>query len=139
MKKAVKYSLSMLGGVAYAALAVLLSGWLIRNLSSLFAVVSGMTGSDEDTLIYISQILSQFRQAEVVPPWLWALLTGAAFGTLTAWLSSLRRVRRIAIDILLWLPLLIPLSLIVLWFTDVNGIRVGALVSRLFPLLPDLL
>lgn len=139
MKKYAKYVLVPLCGAGYAALALLISRLLVRGLSPLFTWVGGLAELNENTLSYAGQILDQFKTAVIRSPWLPALLIGAAIGALAAWLISLRRVKRIAIDILLWLILLLPLALLALWFTELNGIRVGAFISALLPLLPHLL
>ena len=139
MKKTLKNTLSPLLGALYAALAVLLSRLLIRNLSGLFLWVGPMAGLDEGTLSYGAQVLAQLQSAQILSPWLPCLLIGAAAAALAAWLISRRRLKRITIDLLVWILLLIPLALIVLWFTTVNSIRVSSLISLLIDLLPHLL
>ena len=139
MKKTLKYALPPLLGALYAALAILLSRLLIRNLSGLFLWVGPMAGLDKNTLSYGAQVLSQLNSAHILSPWLPCLLIGAAAASLAAWLISRRRIKRITIDLLVWILLLIPLALIVLWFTTVNSIRVSSLISLLINLLPHLL
>lgn len=139
MKKTLKYALPPLLGALYAALAILLSRLLIRNLSGLLLLVGPMASLDEGTLSYGAQVLAQLQSAQILSPWLPCLLIGAAAASLAAWLISRRRIKRITIDLLVWILLLIPLALIVLWFTTVNSIRVSSLISLLIDLLPHLL
>lgn len=139
MKKLLKFTPPPLIGAGYAALAVSLTRMLIRNLSDLFLWIGPMAGLDEGTLSYGAQVLGQLRSAQILSPWLPCLLIGASAASLMAWLLSRRRVKRITIDLLVWLVLLIPLALPVLWFTTVNGIRTGSLISLLINLLPHLL
>ena len=139
VKRILRILLPALCGAAYAALAVLLSRLLITHLSGLFSLIEGLFGLSADDGAYVSQILGQFRNAVLVSPWLPALLIGAAIGMGAAWLIRLRNARHITIDITLWILLLIPLSLISLYFTQVNGIMTGNLIRTFLPLLPELL
>lgn len=138
MKQCFRRILSLLPGLLYAAAAVCLSRLLIRTLSVLFSQFGGMAGLDAETLAYGAQVLAQFKSAVLVSPWLPALLTGAAFGALTSWLTR-RRPLRIVAAAILWLILLLPMALAALWYTEVNGIMTCALVRTLLPLLPALL
>ena len=138
MKKYFRPILSILPGALYAALIALLSQLLIRFLAELFGLFSGTTGLNADTLDYITQILRQFRSASLVSPWLPFLLTGAILGAPIVCLIHRRRGRIIAAAVLSVI-LLLPLTLLALWFTEVNGIKTCALVRTLLPLLPSLL
>ncbi|MBQ2957450.1 MAG: hypothetical protein IJE08_13430 [Clostridia bacterium] len=139
MKRILRILLPALCGAAYAALAVLLSRLLITHLSGLFSLIAGPAGLSADAAAYVSQILGQFRSAALVSPWLPALLIGAVIGMAAAWLIRLRHAKHITIDITLWILLLIPLSLVALYFTQVNGIMTGNLLKTFLPMLPELL
>lgn len=137
MKKHIRFLLSPLAGLLYAAAVILLSRLLIVFLAGPAGAVCRIAGLDADTLEYVRQILIQFRNARLVSPWLPALLTGAVCGLLTGW-AARRRAGRI-LCVILWVILLLPLVLTAVWFTSVNDIMTGALIRTLLPLLPALL
>ncbi|MBE5786732.1 MAG: hypothetical protein E7324_04245 [Clostridiales bacterium] len=138
MRKSIKYGVFALGGSGYAALAILLSQWLIRNLSGILGSIGGLFGMNEDTLSYIVQVLDQLKGADIASPWLGGLLIGAAIGLLLALLIFHKKPKHIIISILPWVLLLIPLGLIALWFTDINDIRFGTFLSVMLPMLSHL-
>lgn len=139
MRKIWKYLSGALIGAAYAALPVALSRLLIRHLAALFDWIGALAGLDESALSYGAQILSQLKSAALLSPWLPFLLTGAALGIMIVWLASRKPIKHIVIDLTLWLLLLLPLALCALWFTAVNGIRVGLLIQSVLPILPHIL
>lgn len=138
MQKICQRTMPLLWGVTHAALTLLLSRWLIRGLAALFGWIGGLAGLDAEALSYGMQILAQFHTAEIVSPWLPALLIGAAVSTLTTLLPRPRRKHPV-LRICLLIVLLLPLTLFALWFTQINDVRLGALLSVLLPMLPHLL
>lgn len=135
MHKMLRRALPLFPGAAYAALTVLLSRLLIRHLGGIAGFIGGMTGLKESNAAYAAQVLSQLTRASVVSPLIPALLLGAPAG----WLLGLLKKRRTLICVCLGALLLLPLTLLALWFTEVNGVQTGALLSALLPMLPHLL
>lgn len=125
-------------GAALPLVALVLARWLIRSLGGLFGWLGPLAGLDEGTVAYVVQVLSQLRDASLTSPWLPVLLLGAAAGALTALLPRPRRKHPVLCGIVLVL-LLLPLTLAGLWFTGINCIRLGALLSAWLPMLPHLL
>lgn len=139
MKKLMKYGLPAVAGALYAALAVLLSQLVPGLLAPLLEKIGPLAGLDDKTAAYAVQVLAPLKSADLLSPWLPFLTGGAVLGALTGLLF--RRPARWIIVVLLicLLLLLIPLALLALWFTFVNGILVGNLIGTLLPLLPHLL
>ena len=139
MNKYLKYMQGSFIGIACAALPVILSRVLIRNLAGIFGWIGSIASLDEETLSYGVQILAQLKSAVIVSPWLPFLLAGAVLGLLTAWLTGRKPVRHIVIDLTLGLLLLLLLTLLALWFTSINAISVGSLIESILPTLAHLL
>ena len=139
MKKYLRYMGGLFIGVACAVLPVALSRILIRNLSGIFGWIGSIASLDEETLAYGVQILSQLKSAVIVSPWLPFLMAGAVLGLLIAWIIGRKPVKHIVIDLMLSLLLLLPLTLLALWFTSINAISVGSLIQSILPTLAHLL
>lgn len=139
MKKYLKYLRGSFIGAAYAALPVVLSRVLIRNLAGSFGWIGSIASLDEETLSYGMQILSQLKSAVIVSPWLPFLLAGAVLGGLIAWITDRKPVKHIVIDLVLGLLLILLLTLLALWFTSINAIGVGSLIQSILPTLFHLL
>ena len=136
MKKYLRYMGGLFIGAAVAALPVVLSRILIRNLSGIFGSIASL---DVKMLAYGVQILSRMKSAVIVSPWLPFLLAGAALGLLIAWITGCKPVKHIVIHLIVGLLLLLPLTLLALWFTAINAISVGALLQSILPILAHLL
>lgn len=139
MKKYLRYMGGLFMGAAVAALPVVLSRILIRNLSGIFGWIGSIASLDEKMLACGVQILSQLKSAVIVSPWLPFLLAGEALGLLIAWITGRKPVKHIVIDLMLGLLLLLPLPLLALWFTSINAISVGSLIQSILPTLAHLL
>ena len=139
MKKYLRYIGGLFMGAAVAALPVVLSRILIRNLSGIFGWIGSIASLDEKMLAYGVQILSQMKSAVIVSPWLPFLLAGAALGLLIAWITGCKPVKHIVIHLIVGLLLLLPLTLLALWFTAINAISVGSLIESILPILAHLL
>lgn len=139
MKKAMNCLLGAASGAAYAALTVFLSRILIRNLHLLFQWIGSLAALEEDTLSYGVQILIQLKDAAIASPWLYALPAGVALGALIAWPKAKKPVRKIILCLVAGLILILPLALIVLWFSEVNAVGVSSLLNTLLPIVPHLL
>lgn len=135
MQKMLRRAPAMLLGAAYGALAVCLSRLLIVRLGDLVSLIGGMTALDESVVGLAAYALSQLVHAQIVSPIVPAMLLGALAGLL---LNPPQR-RRILSRVCLGALLLLPLTLLALWFTVVNDVQVGALVSVLLPMLSRLL
>lgn len=139
MKKYLKYPLGACIGAACAALPVVLSRLMIRNLVGIFRWIGSIAALDEEMLAYGGQILSQLKDAVIVSPWLPFLLTGAVLGGFVAWITDRKPVKHIVIDLTLGLLLILLLTLLALWFTSINAINVGSLIQSILPTLFHLL
>jgi hypothetical protein len=139
MKIRRKYLLGLFIGSACAALPVVLSRILVRNLAAIFGRVGSLLSLDKETLARGTQILSQLKTAAIVSPWLLFLLAGAVLGALAAWVFDRRKARHIVLDLALCLLLLLLLTLIALWLTSINEIFVGSLIRSVLPTLSHLL
>ena len=116
-----------LWGLGYAFAVILLSRLLLRCLGGII----GLFGTD---LSQVAQAAGQLRNAVLVSPWLMGLLTGGLIGNLLR--IAFRKpgtLRRVSI----WSGslLLIPLVLLCLCFTRVNGICVLDLLRTVLPIL----
>ena len=139
MKKSLRYMGGLFMGAAVAALPVVLSRILIRNLSGIFGWIGSIVSLDEEILSYGVQILSQLKSAVIVSPWLPFMLTGAALGVLMAWMISRKTGKHVIIRLTLDLLQLLLLTLLALWFTSINAISVGSLIQSILPTLAHLL
>ena len=138
MKRPKQYLSAVLPGLGYSLLPLLLSVCLIRNLDGLFHLIGGVAGLNMDTLEYGGQVLNQLKDASVRLPWLLAPVIAATAALLLYWGWRGTSVRRTVVTVLA-IALLLPLTLVFAWLTEVNGIQLGALLARLLPLLPVLL
>ena len=139
MKKYLRYMWGLFIGAVCAALPVVLSRLLIRNLAGIFAWIGAIAFLDEETLSYGVQILAQLKSAVIVTPWLPFLLAGAVLGLLIAWITGHKPVKHIIIHLTLGLLLLLLLMLHALWFTSINAISVGSLIESILPTLAHLI
>ena len=126
-----KYICRAAWGAIYGVLALASSVLLIRHLGDLAAWVGGMFAAEEE-VAYVAQVLRQLETAVLRAPWLWGVPACAAVGLL---FGMCRKGARMLCGVLLFLPTV----LLCLWFTEINGIRLGALLERILPALPMLL
>lgn len=139
MKKYLRYMRGLFIGAACAALPVVLSRLMVRNLAGIFGWIGSLASLDEETLAHGVQILAQLKSAVIASPWLPFLLAGGVLGLLMAWITGRKLVRHIVIDLTLGLLLLLLLTLPALWFTSINTIGVGSLIESILPTLAHLL
>ena len=97
------------------------------------ALAGKLLGLDPSTQAYAEQVLSQLCRAALKPAWLPVLLPGTLIG------AVLMRVRPKWLAGCLWFLLLLALVVFSLGMIEVNGIRFGAALSALLPLLKQLL
>ena len=139
MKKYGRYMWGLFIGAACAAVLVALSRILIRSLAVIFGWIGSIASLGEETVSYGVQILSQLKTAVIDSPWLPFLLAGAALGLLIAWITGRKPVRHIVIVVVLGVLLLLPLTLLAVWFTAINDISLSALILSILPTLGHLL
>lgn len=132
MKKTVRTLITFLPGALGGVLAVLLSRLLLRNLDAAVLLAGKIIGLNQQNLTAAVQILAQLNTAELSSNW----LPAAAFASVCGF--CLLRIRPKVISVLLWLLLLVLTLAAALWFTQVNGVQVGALLKVLLPLIPHL-
>jgi len=124
-------------GAAYSLL-ILLFAWLslfcLSNLVRLF-----LSPSQLRTQLFgqVLLALEQLKYVPILPPILPALVLGLGIGWLLK--GHITTKRRKILLIVLAVLLFLPLTAAALWFTTINGIRLGALLQSLLPVLPALL
>ena len=119
MKKRVRALLPFLLGAAYGLLLILLTFWLITGAADVVAFAAQMLRLEAAQDVVLA--LRQLEEAHIQLPWAVILLMGA-LALVLAWL--LRRCRRKAlISSCLAVVLVLPLTVMVLAFTTINGIR----------------
>lgn len=133
MQKLPKGARFLCPGLLCGALAIGLSVLAIRNLDVLPALAGRLFGLAPSTLAYAEQVLSQLRRAALEPAWIPVLLPGLLTG------AVLLRVRPKWLAGCLWFFALLVLTVFSLGMIEVNGIRLGAALSALLPLLKQLL
>lgn len=153
MENLKKWGIPLLWGMAYAALVILLSQALLRNLHVLVALVAAgpnaaaqiaqtagqitetvfTASAQQDTTAQIIQAAGQLKTAHLVSPWLPALLSGGLLGLLMQATFRKPKLRR-WISIAAGALLLLPFTVLALGFTAVNSIRVLELLKAVLPL-----
>ncbi len=133
MQKLPKGARILCPGLLCGALTIGLSILIIRNMDVLPALAGRLFGLDPSTLTYAEQVLSQLRRAALEPTWIPVLLPGMLMG------AALLRVRPKWLAGCLWFLLLLVLTFFSFGMIEVNGIRFGAALSVLLPLLKQLL
>ena len=133
MQKLRKGARCLCPGILCSMLAIGISCLLIRKMDALPSLAGGLLDLDQSTLTYAEQVLAQLRHAALEPAWFPVLLSGMLIGT------GLLRVRLKWLAGCLWFLLLLALAAFSFWMAEVNGIRLGAALSVLFPLLKQLL
>ena len=138
MKKYLKSARPILACMLCASAAMFAVNALLRNLSALFQQIGPLLGFHSRDISQIGSALAQLKDAHIVSPWLPLLLSGAVLGGLFGWIFRARKHRTV-IGVCLWILLLILMLPAALLLTEVNGVRIVALLKSLLPLLPALL
>lgn len=106
----------------------------IRNIGSLIQSAGQLFGLNYSEIKQFGEIFDQLKDASVLPPyWLTALIFAAGIAAALWALSGTKR--RLTAVAVVWILLLIPLTVLLLWFTLVNGLRFGTVISALIRLL----
>jgi len=135
MAKSRKYIIAGVHGLFWAAVPALV-GWLLlicsAQLAQLFA-----SGAEEKLLQQVAGALARLKYAKFVLPWLAMLAAGALFGGARLLAGAGKAARRcfLAAEIVLFLPVTLGL----LWLTQINDIQLGALVTTFWPILQEVL
>lgn len=126
-----KYICRAAWGAIYGVLALASSVLLVRHLGDLAAWAGGMVAAKEE-VAHAVQVLRQLETAVLRAPWLWGVPVCAA-------VSLIFGMSRKGVRVLCGVLFFLPAVLLCLWFTEINGIRLGALLERILPALPTLL
>lgn len=127
MKKQITYVIASFAGFFYGLAMLLLSRFFIANADALFSVASAIWGTTDSKTEHIVRILAQLKTAHIGSPWAAVLLIGALFSVLF-WRMIRNRKRKALISCCVWIPLMLPLPLAVMLFTQINGIRPSAVL-----------
>ena len=124
-------------GAGYSLLILLFAWLLLFCLSDLVRLFLSPFQLRTELVGQVLLALGQLKQVPILPPILPALLLGLAIGRLLK--GRITTKRRKILLIVLAVLLFLPLTAAALWFTTINGIRLGALLQSLLPVLPALL
>lgn len=132
-----KWFLPVLGGIIWATVPVLAAWGFLFGSAELAGGIAGSLGLEESLSQQIVQALAQLKYDSIVPPWFLVLPVGACCGMLFQVLCTTRG-RRVAACII-GAVLLLPLTAGALLLTNINGIRLDALINSLLPMLEGLI
>ena len=124
-------------GAAYSLLILLFAWMLLFCLSDLVRLFLSPSQLHTELVGQVLLALGQLKQVPILPPILPSLLLGLGIGWLLK--GRITTKRRKILLIVLAVLLFLPLTAAALWFTTINGIRLGALLQSLLPVLPALL
>lgn len=133
MQKRLKQMACPLSGMAYSAAVLITVHQLIYHLGRVLKLLNGYIKLQPGMLSQVTQALEQFKVVPILPPVLPGLLIGAVVGFLLKGRLTTkgRKVLIVVLAVLLFLPLVAA----ALWFTQINSIRLGALLGNLLPML----
>lgn len=115
--------------LATAALCGILPAVFLRNIGSLIRMLGKQFGLRSTEIKQFAEIFDQLKEASILPP---VLLLAAILlvGALTVLLLPRSRKAR-TVTAVIWVLLLLPLTLLSLWFTLVNDLQFGIVISSL--------
>ena len=119
MKK--KYITPVLGGMIYASMLILLSRLFLVSAGSLVGTICKLAGVDEITADQIKEALGQLKDASVKSPVFMVLIAGIVIVVLFYALTR-KCKRKKFVTIFVSVLMMLPLTLLVLFFTEINGI-----------------
>lgn len=128
MKRYIRTLAFALVGAALTALGILLSRGLIYHLDAIAASIATAAGLDTETAAHIALVFGQPKDAHIVSPWV----------VLPASFNNIWNARRLIFCICSAVVLLILLTGVALILTEVNSIRVWALLGVLLTMLSAL-
>ena len=139
----------ILSGAILTILVGMASVWFLRNLGSILVSLAPALGLDSGTADMLSEIFGQLKDAELNLP---LECTGAACfilcGVAILFLAGRRKKRdlpgeepkpkkktgRIVLVCVLSVVLFLPLTLVTIWFTEVNDLRFDRVMLSLLPM-----
>ncbi len=139
----------ILSGAILTILVGMASVWFLRNLGSLLVSLAPALGLDSGTADMLSEIFGQLKDAELNLP---LECTGVACfilcGLAILFLAGRRKNRdlpceepkpkkktgRIVLVCVLGVVLFLPLTLVTIWFTEVNDLRFDRVMLSLLPM-----
>lgn len=139
----------ILSGAILTILVGMASVWFLRNLGSLLVSLAPALGLDSGTADMLSEIFGQLKDAELNLP---LECTGVACfilcGLAILFLAGHRKNRdlpgeepkpkkktgRIVLVCVLGVVLFLPLTLVTIWFTEVNDLRFDRVMLSLLPM-----
>lgn len=124
-----KYMTPVLGGVIYGCLLIFLSRFLLAYVGNIAGGISRLAGLDEITVNQIRDALGQLKTASVKSPYFIALIMGIIIAVLFYVLIRNYKRKKL-ITICGGVLLLMPLTLAVICFTEINGIRPASAVFK---------
>ncbi|MBQ4050598.1 MAG: hypothetical protein IJD13_03140 [Oscillospiraceae bacterium] len=116
--------------VLTTALCAIFPSAFVHGIGSLIRLAGKTFGLKSTDIKQFSEIFDQLKEASVLPPvWLLLLVFAACFAA-AVWARKGKKGRRIAVAVI-WLLLLLPLMLLSLWFSNVNDLQYGIVISAL--------
>ena len=132
MKTVIKWSIYPVCGTFYAVFAILLSRLILQQTQTIAAWLGTAAALEPALVEQIATAAAQLKTAVIVSPWLTALLTGAlAAGALRCIPGKGKPWIAIAVGAVALLPAMV----LVLFATQVNGIRVFSVLRCALALL----
>ena len=141
----------MLSGAILTILVGMAATWFLRSLGSILASLAPTLGLDEGTAEMLAEIFGQLREASLNLPLEIVGLVCFLFCGLAILLLAGRhapetpaeelgaprkkKTGKIILVCVLGVILFLPLTLVTIWFTEVNDIRFDRVMATLVPLL----
>ena len=146
MKKTIfrRVLLRFIHGIVLTVLVLITSVCFLRNIGSLILLLGSAAGLEDAEITQFATIFEQLKTASLgLPCFLTGILClalgwiGCRIARGSAVTETVPRYKgfRTAAAILLWIIMVLPLFVLTLWFTNVNGIRFGTVLRVLFSII----
>lgn len=119
----------ILWGVIYGSVIILLSRLFLSTVGNLAGRISRLVGVDEITANQIGVALGQLKEASVKFPLLFVLIAGILIAVIFSILIR-KCKRKKLVAIVVGILMVLPLTLTVLFFTEINGIRPASAIFK---------
>lgn len=116
-------------GIIYSLLLAILSHSCIIYSGNIFHAIGNTIGLEEETVLYIRDILEQLDDVQISVPYILVFFSGIVISLFVA-ISTKKYKRRILITIFAYLLMLLPLSLFTIFCTEINGIRMASSILK---------
>ena len=124
-----KYRIPVLGGLIYGCILILMSRFFFAYVGNIVGKISRLVGMDEITANQIGEALGQLKEASVKSPYLIVFIAGILIaGLFSIFIRKCKRKKLVTIVVSVLMSL--PLTLAVLFFTEINGIRPASAVFK---------